>query len=63
MRIVSVLLSVLLLAGCGKADPTEKHQKSRDRIVDVSDRIREIDLGDLPVVMEIDYVRLYEKRH
>ena len=46
MRIISVLLSVLLLAGCGKSDPTEKHQKSRDRIVDVSDRIREIDLGD-----------------
>ena len=46
MRIISVLLSVLFLAGCGKSDPTEKHQKSRDRIVDVSDRIREIDLGD-----------------
>ena len=25
--------------------------------------VGEIDLGDLPVVMEIDYVRLYEKRH
>lgn len=33
MRIVSVLLSLLLLAGCGKSDPTEKHQKSRDRII------------------------------
>lgn len=48
-RILIILTLILFSFGCRYAAPTEKHQKNRDRIVNIHDKIQEIDIGDLLV--------------
>ncbi|WP_455673190.1 6-bladed beta-propeller [Phocaeicola sp.] len=46
-RFVYVSLFVALLCGCKEAPSTEKHQKKRNNIVNVHDKVKEIDIQDV----------------
>lgn len=43
----TILLSALLLVACAEQSTTEKYQKSRNNIVDVKDKVVEINTGDV----------------
>ena len=43
----TILLSALLLAACAEQSTTEKYQKSRNNIVEVKDKVVEINTGDV----------------
>ena len=47
IALTSLLLSALLLLACSEQPTTEKYQKSRDNIVDVKDKVVEINTGDV----------------
>lgn len=47
IALTSLLLSAVLLLACSEQPTTEKYQKSRDNIVDVKDKVVEINTGDV----------------
>lgn len=48
-KLLLPFLLLLAVWSCSQGDSTEKHHKKRDRIVDVSDRLKEIESDDLLV--------------
>ena len=46
-NILSYLLLITLFCGCAQNPDTEKYQKIRDNIVNVRDKVREIEIEDV----------------
>ena len=46
-NILSYLLLITLFCGCTQKTDTEKYQKSRNNIVNVRDKVREIEIEDV----------------
>lgn len=49
MKVLYILLLVLLSWSCAKDSETEKHQRKRDNLINVQDKITKIEMEDVPI--------------